>query len=189
MRLADRGRGQRGCAAARLIVGLGVSLWSVGLWAGQSCDTSLYPLSSPSSRFEDHGDGTVTDRLSNLMWMRCSAGQTWQSAHCAGQAETLTWAAAAAAAQSINESGRFFFKDWRLPQLPELATIAERQCKDPRINLGIFPQTPAAAYWSATSRAAEAAPTQAFTLSFGGEGVSYAAKSEAHEVRWVRTAP
>jgi len=189
MRPGGRDGGQRRVAGQRLILGLGVSLWTVGLWAAQSCDTSLYPLSTPSSRFEDHGDGTVTDRQSKLMWMRCSAGQTWAAGQCTGEAAGLSWEAAQAAAQATNQSGRFFFKDWRVPQLPELASIAERQCKDPRINLEVFPGTPVAAYWTATSRAAETAPTQAFTLSFGVEGVSYAAKAEMHDLRLVRTGP
>jgi hypothetical protein len=189
MRLAECHRGRRGAARSSLIVGLGVWLWSVGLWADQSCDTSLYPLSTPSSRFEDHGDGTVTDRLSNLMWMRCSAGQVWTAGHCTGEALGLTWSAAQSAATAINQSGHFFFKDWRVPQLPELASIAERQCKDPRINLSVFPETPVAAYWTATSRAADTNPTQAFILSFGADGVSYAAKTETHDLRLVRTGP
>jgi len=170
------------------LIGLGVSLWSTGLWAEQSCDTSIYPLSSPSSRFEDHGDGTVTDRQSKLMWMRCSAGQTWDAGRCTGEPVALSWSAAQAAAQTINRAGQFFFNDWRLPQLPELASIAERQCKDPRINLSIFPGTPAAAYWTATLRTSDTSAVEVFTLSFGVEGVSHAPKTEAHDLRLVRTA-
>jgi hypothetical protein len=189
MRLAGSPRMQRRFAATRLVVGLGVSLWSSGLWADQSCDTSIYPLSTPTSRFEDHGDGTVTDRQSKLMWMRCSAGQTWSSGRCTGEALGLTWPAAQAAAQATNQAGQFFFKDWRLPQLPELASIAERQCKDPRINLSVFPGTPATAYWTATSRTPDPSTAEAYTLSFGAEGVKYTPKTESHDLRLVRTTP
>ncbi len=169
------------------------------------CDTSLYPLSSPTSRFEDGSDGTVTDRQSKLMWMRCPIGQTWNRGTCAGQSSALTWADAEQAVKIINKSGKLFYSDWRLPQLPELASITERQCKSPRINLEVFPNTVADFFWSATSRPAQAAGAPpgsaaasqvleetadrfAFVLSFGPDGVSYANKQEQHDVRLVRSA-
>jgi hypothetical protein len=169
------------------------------------CDTSLYPLSSPTSRFEDGSDGTVTDKQSKLMWMRCAVGQSWSHGACSGQSAGLTWADAQRAATSVNKSGKFFYSDWRLPQLPELASISERQCKSPRINLEVFPNTAPDFFWSATSRPAGAAsappgsgsaaaaanetPDQfAFVLSFGPDGVAYANKQEQHDVRLVRSA-
>ncbi len=170
------------------------------------CDTSIYPLSSPTSRFQDGGDGTVTDTQSKLMWMRCAIGQSWSKGHCIGRSTALTWADAEHAVNTVNKSGQFFYSDWRLPQLPELASISERQCKNPRINLEVFPDTLADFFWSATSRPAGAAsvppgsavgsssrpaetPEQfAFVLSFGPDGVSYAKKQEQHNVRLVRSA-
>ncbi len=165
---------------------------AVALAAGparQTCDTSRYPLSSPVSRFEDHGDGTVTDKLSNLMWMRCAAGQNWVKGACVGSPTPLTWAAAQAAAAAIDKDASFFYSDWRVPQIPELATIAERQCTAPRINLTIFPDTPAEFFWTSSSRQGAGAETYAFALSFGTEGVKYGSKEERHDVRLVRTAP
>jgi hypothetical protein len=174
--------------------------------ARADCDTSTYPLSSPTTRFDDGHDGTVTDKESKLMWMRCAVGQSWSQGTCAGQSALLNWADAETAAKTLNKSGKFFFSDWRLPQLPELASIAERQCKSPRINLEIFPNTAADFFWSATSRppgaasgppgsapAASASPSEtpehfAFALSFGPDGVTYANKQEQHDVRLVRSA-
>jgi hypothetical protein len=178
-----------GMAVRSTVLSFGLAVVACPAIADQTCDTSVYPLSSPSSRFEDHGDGTVTDKQTNLMWMRCSTGQTWSSGHCAGTAASVTWAQGNSAARDVNTSGKFFFKDWRLPQLPELASITERQCKQPRINLQIFPDTPGVAYWSATSRPGAEVEPLAFTLSFGPEGVSYTNKTEQHDVRLVRTAP
>jgi hypothetical protein len=174
--------------------------------ARAGCDTSVYPLSTPTSRFEDDRDGTVTDKQSKLMWMRCAVGQSWSQGTCLGQSAALTWADAEQAAKLVNQNGKFFYSDWRLPQLPELASIAERQCRNPRINLEIFPNTIAAFFWSATLRPAgaasvpagspvaaspvpgEAADHSAFVLSFGPDGVSYASKQEQHDVRLVRSA-
>jgi hypothetical protein len=155
----------------------------------QSCDVSLYPLSTPTARFADNGDGTVTDKESKLMWMRCAVGQTWAQGTCAGVPATLTWQAALDAAQAINKRGNFFFNDWRLPQIPELAGIAERQCKNPRINLAVFPATPSVAFWTATSRPSTTVEAFAFVLGFGADGVKYVSKDETHDVRLVRTSP
>jgi hypothetical protein len=149
-------------------------------------DTSVYPLSTPTSRFRDNRDGTVTDTQQKLMWMTCSVGQAADAKACRGTPSALTWSAAEAAARAVNQGGRFFFNDWRVPQLPELASIAERQCKNPRINLAVFPDTPAEGFWSSSSR--KAGDAEAFVLSFGAEGVRYASKDESHDVRLVRTA-
>jgi hypothetical protein len=155
----------------------------------QSCDVNLYPLSTPTARFTDNGDGTVTDKESKLMWMRCAVGQTWVKGTCSGAAASLTWQGALDAAQAINKRGSFFFSDWRLPQVPELAGIAERQCKNPRINLTVFPDTPSDAFWTATSRPSKKVETFAFVLGFGADGVRYVSKEETHDVRLVRTTP
>ncbi len=155
----------------------------------QSCDVGSYPLSTPTTRFTDNGDGTVTDKDSKLMWMRCAVAQTWAKGTCSGTAAALTWQGALDAAQAINKRGEFFFSDWRLPQLPELAGIAERQCKNPRINLTVFPGTPSVAFWTATSRPSTAVEGFAFVLGFGADGIKYVSKEEMHDVRLVRTSP
>lgn len=155
----------------------------------QTCDVTLYPLSTPTNRFEDHGDGTVTDKQSKLMWMRCAVGQRWAKGRCVDAASRLSWQEALEAARTVNANGKFFFGDWRLPQVPELAGIAERQCKNPRINLTVFPDTPPDAFWTATSRSPGDAVSFAFVLGFGADGVKYASKQEEHDVRLVRTAP
>jgi hypothetical protein len=158
------------------------------LFAQQHCDAEKFQLSSPTTRFEDNGDGTVTDTGSRLMWMRCSTGQTWSAGGCKGAAASLTWDAAAAAARDVNDTGRYFFKDWRVPQIRELATITERQCAEPRVNLAVFPDTPAAFYWTASTRVVQGSEPAAFVLSFGTDGIRYDSKTEAHQVRLVRNA-
>lgn len=152
----------------------------------QVCDSTAYAYSTPTARFVDHGDGTVTDAQSRLMWMRCSVGQQWADGNCQGEANEYDWQSARSVTADINARGTFFFNDWRLPQIHELATIAERQCKDPRINLALFPNTPPGWYWSASSRRNEVDASAAFALSFGAGGVKYEAKREAIHVRLVR---
>ncbi|MFB1487622.1 MULTISPECIES: DUF1566 domain-containing protein [unclassified Thiocapsa] len=158
-------------------------------FAEQTCDTSQYPLSSPTERFSDTGDGTVTDDLAQLMWMRCSAGQTWSDGTCIGEAVAYDWQGAQELAAATNVSGAQFFNDWRVPSLRDLAMIAERQCENPRINLAVFPNTPPRVFWTDSLRPGEGFEDHAYALSFGPGGVQHEAKTARHAVRLVRTAP
>jgi hypothetical protein len=159
--------------------------------AQQACDTKQFPPSSPTARFEDNADGTVTDTASKLMWLRCSDGQQWANGNCAGLPASHSWQSAEKRAAEVNRLGIFFFNDWRLPQLRELATITERQCKNPRVNLAVFPQTPPAHYWTASSRANQIPQNPdgfAFAVAFDVDGMRYADKQDALHVRLVRNA-
>ena len=159
-----------------------------GANAQQVCGGATDHRSAPTARFVDNGDGTVTDKESKLMWLHCSAGQAWEAGRCHGDVERLSWAAAQSLASDVNRGGAAFFNDWRLPQLRELATITERECANPRVNLAVFPGTEAGGYWSATSRPGTRDETSAYILSFGAEGIAYVAKDETHRVRLVRSA-
>jgi hypothetical protein len=154
--------------------------------AEQVCDTSRFALSTPTQAFEDHGDGTVTDRRSGLQWMRCSVGQVWGNS-CGGTPEALSWQQANDVAANTNQSGVFFYNDWRLPNIRELATIAERQCANPRINLELFPGTPASPYWTSVLKGVGSYEPQAFVIDFGAGGISVAAQQDRRYARFVRT--
>lgn len=178
-----RGRCLRACAAG-LLLGLAVGQAS---FAQQVCGSG--PSSLPAGRFQDNGDGTVTDLESKLMWMRCASGQQWAGNRCAGVAAAYGWAAAQRQAQQVSRDGSAFFSDWRVPALRELATITDRGCADPRTNLAVFPGTPAAPFWSSTARPGESAGERVLALSFGAEGVMLARKDEQFHLRLVRTGP
>ena len=160
-----------------------------GALAQQLCDGAPDGRSAPTSRFLDNADGTVTDKESKLMWLRCSAGQAWaaEAGRCNGEVDRLSWAAAQSLASDVNRRGNFFFSDWRVPQLRELATIAERGCANPRVNLAVFPGTEAGRYWTTTSRPGTRDEGFAYALSFGAEGMAYLPKDETHGVRLVRS--
>lgn len=157
-------------------------------WAGQTCDTRAYALSAPPERFTDNGDGTLTDKQSGLTWMRCSLGQTWAGSTCKGEPRTYSWQAAQSAASALNEQGGFAgHTDWRMPHIPELAMIVERQCANPRINLQLFPATFAAYFWTATARRGAGMEAEAYVLSFGPEGAGHQPKTALHLARLVRS--
>jgi hypothetical protein len=174
---------------AALFLALFQCAWVAASFAQQTCDTETYALSSPTERFTDNGDGTVTDDLSRLMWMRCSVGQSWSGGTCIGEAGTYDWDEAQALAAEVNASGGQFYSDWRVPKIRDLAMIAERRCENPRINLAVFPNTPPHFYWTESLRPGDGFEDFAYALSFGPEGVQHIAKAERHEVRLVRMAP
>lgn len=146
------------------------------------------PLSAPDERYEDQRDGTVTDLRLRLTWMRCSAAQRWSGSACVGDAGRLSWQQAQALADEVNQRGTFFFNDWRLPQLRELATLVETGCVAPRINASVFPGTAEGLYWTASLQPGGAAPALAYALGFGQQGVELMDKTESHHVRLVRNA-
>jgi len=189
-RRAPVGRDERTMAQCLRTAGL-AALVAVGPVASaggaQVCDTHAYPLSAASTRFEAHDDGTILDRESKLMWTRCSAGQQWSGGRCVGDARSYDFRSAMSMADDINRSGTLFFSDWRLPRAPELATIAERQCDNPRINLAIFPDTPPEFYWTTTTRPREPEGF-AFALSFGEEGIRYLDQDQPVHLRLGRDA-
>jgi hypothetical protein len=172
----------------RTLFALSLAVCALPAFAGQRCETAVRESAPAASRFQDNGDGTVTDRVSRLMWTRCSAGQDWTAGTCAGAATSVDWAGAAAVARDVNRQGTLFFSDWRVPQLRELATLVAADCASPRVDLALFPGTPAEFYWSASARPGEAAPARVYALSFGGEGVLAMPRSEQNHVRLVRDA-
>jgi len=120
--------------------------------------------------------GIWRDPKTNLVWMRCSLGQTWNGKTCTGEAKTLQWQEAKDAAQALNNNGGFGgYKDWVVPHIEDLSTIrycstgfeetthipakgggtktVDGRCKGynfqrPTIDQTIFPNTKHLEYWS-----------------------------------------
>ena len=149
------------------------------------CDVNKHALSTPVDRFDDNQDGTLTDIETGLTWMRCVLGQNWNGVACLGNAKAYNWLAANEQVKLNNNNGGFAnYRDWRLPRLPELAGIIERQCNNPRINLALFPNTPASPFWSANVK--NGADNIIYALSFGVEGIMLLDKESTNMVRLVR---
>ncbi|WP_169697697.1 DUF1566 domain-containing protein [Methylophaga nitratireducenticrescens] len=65
-------------------------------------------------------EGLVVDRDNNVMWMRCSIGQTWNGNTCTGTAASLTKQEAENVVQAQTYGG---YSDWRLPTVDELESL------------------------------------------------------------------
>jgi hypothetical protein len=137
-------------------------------------------ITKPDSQYTDHGDGTVTDKQTGLMWQKCTLGLTGTS--CAsGTALTLTWQAALASANNNTDNG---YSDWRVPNKNELESLVEDACYIPAINETVFPATVSSAYWSSSPYAGS--NYGAWYVVFWSGNVLYGDKNRSSYVRLVR---
>ncbi len=116
--------------------------------AAQNCDTKQAE-STPSSRFKDNGDGTVTDTKTKLVWRHCVVGMNWNGVSCEGQSQTYKFSAAKIQIEELNKARDGKRSDWRLPTREELSGLVEDRCFKPAINLDVFPYSPESGFWTA----------------------------------------
>jgi hypothetical protein len=94
-------------------------------------------------RFTDHGNGTVTDNLTGLMW-------TKDAQQIPGQ---MTWQAALDACNNLVYPISGGYDDWRLPNLRELQSLIDYENKAPALPSG-HPFTNSGWFsWSSTTTA------------------------------------
>ena len=130
--------------------------------------------------YTDHGDGTVTDNVTGLMWQKCSGGQT-NDAACSGTATTYTWQGALDYCNALTLGG---YSDWRLPSVKVLESIVDDSTSSPAIDIAIFPATGSNHYWSSTTSAYST--SYAWLVYFGAGHVVYFGKSLPSYARCVR---
>src|SRR3990167_3957748 len=97
------------------------------------------------NRFIDHGDGTVTDTRTGLMWMRPAIGQIWENGTCHGKAEKLNIVSAKALHIRFANTD-----DWRLPTIFELLELLKHGEGPLKIDVAAFPNPAPGYYWSST---------------------------------------
>jgi quinol monooxygenase YgiN len=114
----------------------------------------------PTPRFTDNGDGTVTDNLTRLVWLK--------------NADPFGWRTWEQALRDCNElaSGRYGLTDgsvaneWRLPNIREIESLVDYNNVGPCLPTGHpFVNVRPSSYWTSTSVAA--APTQAMFIILG----------------------
>ena len=166
-----------------ILVFLLVCLTPLMAWS-YDCNKHL-ESSGSDDRFDINADGTLTDINSGLTWMRCALGQSWNGVTCIGAASSYSWKDLNREIQKLNKTGGFAsHTDWRLPKLPELASIVDIRCQYPRIDLTLFPNTPSATFWSADKKPGR--ENSIYILDFGLKGVSASETESQNHVRLVR---
>jgi hypothetical protein len=102
-------------------------------------------VASPSPRFTDNGDGTVTDNLTGLIWLQnanCIELQSWVGA--------LTVKGLAAGQCGLSDGSAA--GDWRLPNVRELQSLVDYSTLSPSLPAGHpFTNFQPEFYWSSTS--------------------------------------
>ena len=102
--------------------------------------------SSGTVRFADNGDGSVTDTVTGLVWLKdagCLPVETWAAAI----AEANGLASGACGLTDGSKAG-----DWRLPNLNELASLVDLSAVHPALTSGNpFARVSTGIYWTSTS--------------------------------------
>ncbi len=135
----------------------------------------LYVRGNPEygrNRFVDHGDGTITDEATGLIWMKQDSGYLK-----AGKDGRLNWAEALEWAENLEYAGR---SDWRLPNAKELQSIVDyNRCPDVTDSAAIDPIFAVTAitneggkrdypyYWTSTSHVRFSSDTAGVYIAFG----------------------
>lgn len=113
--------------------------------------------------YTDNGDGTVTDKVTGLMWQQTVPTTV-----------IGTWSSAVAYCPTLTLGGH---ADWRLPSIAELSSIVDYGVASPgpTINSAVFPGAEAGGYWSST-RVANSAYALVWLVLFdkGEVGANYA---------------
>ena len=122
---------------------------------GQDGDTKS-GVPWPSPRFTDNGDGTVTDNLTGLIWLR-DANCTDTAGGIPRAGGLMNWPSALAWCNNLAH-GRCGLADnsaagdWRLPNVNELKSLVDHSRHDPALPGGHpFRNVQSVWYWSSTS--------------------------------------
>lgn len=139
------------------------------------------PTTADDAEFELRENGEVLHLPSNLIFMRCSIGQTWDGSTCLGEADSFNWKQALEVSLSTQFNQ---LKSWRLPNIKELSVIVERACVRPSINQTIFPNTPSNSYWTNTPSIKQQG--RAWSIGFSNASNTVTAFDRSMHVRLVR---
>jgi len=103
----------------------------------------------PAPRFTDNSDGTITDNLTGLMWLK--------DANCFGN---MTWQAALDNVKDLNNSPGSYtcggynknYTDWRLPNINELESLVNaEEYTNSWLNTQGFTNVQSSDYWSSST--------------------------------------
>jgi hypothetical protein len=124
----------------------------------------------PDPRFTDNDDGTVTDNLTGLIWLKnanCFGQEGWGGA----LSDCNTLASGSCGLSDGSSSG-----DWRLPNVKELLSLHDLSEENPGLPSGHpFVIVQSTQFWSSTTR--PSVPSTAWLVSMNNSGVGVDGKS------------
>ena len=116
-------------------------------------------FSGRAPAYADNGDGTVTDKVTGLMWQKTDGGE-------------MTWEQAKAFARKLRLGGH---ADWRLPNSMELFSIVDHGKHGPAMDTKFFTPTEARYWWTDSPRVDDG--TKVWLVNSGG-GIGAHSKQE-----------
>lgn len=106
-------------------------------------DDGDYKKGDPASPwFVDNGDGTITDRATQLMWVKDGTGAGCNNGAKVNWIDTLTFC------NGLEFAG---YSDWRLPNQKELQSIVDFSRETPALD-PLFINSAEDYYWSSTTQ-------------------------------------
>jgi hypothetical protein len=170
----------------KFLFAIWVLTWPIISQANTQQTEATCPANIPQTAINDgfvvRANGEVLHIASQLIFMRCSIGQTWDETSCANEPTALNWQQALLVSVQTDYNGS---KNWRLPNVKELNVITERSCVRPSINDEIFPNTSPDDYWTSTPSMQDT--QSAWALAFTNASNSQRLKTRSLFVRLVRT--
>lgn len=124
----------------------------------------------PSPRFTDHGNGTVTDNLTGLVWTKNAQQVPGEK----------TWSDALTACNNLDYAG---YQDWRLPNIRELHSLVDYSRDEKALPSNHpFQAVQDMHYWSSTNY--EGDITSVWVVFFPNGAVGYTYKNEDSFYVW-----
>lgn len=136
----------------------------------------------PNNRYTVHGDGTVTDTVTGLMWQQCSQGQIYSAGSCIGDRTDYSWEEALNLAESEIFAG---YSDWRLPNVKELLSLVALDRNEPAINIAVFPNGGHSYYRTGSPGAW--GHDYSWLVHFGNGNIHNSSRIDGYTVRLVRS--
>ena len=123
-------------------------------------------VTSPTPRFTDNNNGTVTDKLTGLIWMKNT--QFFPN----GAYGYLTWTDALSNANGLKSGSAGLTDgskagDWRLPNLKEFQSLFDYGGFLPALSAGHPFTAPSTYYWSSTTNIGHAANAWVVKFDYG----------------------
>jgi hypothetical protein len=112
-----------------------------------ACAEAADPAASPTLVPSQDG-ASIIDLRARLVWPRCVQGMLWNGKACTGTPQRLDYAQAVALAHARWKTDGV---RWRLPRVPELKRLMDKNARPPGPSSVLFPGTPHDWHWSGSA--------------------------------------